>query len=62
MSPTHAEPAITHFAILVPGTAKRFREMLQNTCRREFGDSGACVDMAAIDYHADMHALGTTNE
>ncbi|KAJ2115049.1 hypothetical protein IW146_002608 [Coemansia sp. RSA 922] len=27
--------------------------MLQNTCRREFGDSGACVDMVAI---------GTTNE
>ncbi|KAJ1823683.1 hypothetical protein LPJ60_001362 [Coemansia sp. RSA 2675] len=45
-----------------PAIAKRFREMLQNTCRREFSDSGACVDMVPIDYHADMHSLHTTNE
>ncbi|KAI9500883.1 DDHD domain-containing protein [Coemansia spiralis] len=72
------DETVTHFAILVPGTgphredekpkgtfmkkAKKFREMLRETCRREFADTNACVEMVPIEFHADMHSLGTTNE
>ncbi|KAJ2854589.1 hypothetical protein J3B02_002598 [Coemansia erecta] len=68
---------ITHFVILVPGTgphredekpkgsflkkAKKFRETLQDTCRREFPDTGATIEMVPIDYHADMQGLETTS-
>ncbi|KAJ1815517.1 hypothetical protein LPJ56_004542, partial [Coemansia sp. RSA 2599] len=71
-------PAITHFVILVPGTgphredekpkgsfmkkAKKMREVFQETCRREFSETGANVEMVPIDYHADMQALETTNQ
>ncbi|KAJ1887660.1 hypothetical protein LPJ66_008999 [Kickxella alabastrina] len=75
---TDESRAVTHFIILVPGTgphrederpkgsflkkAKRFREIFQETCKREFADTDAYVEMMPIDYHADIQALETTNQ
>ncbi|KAJ1888985.1 hypothetical protein LPJ66_008283 [Kickxella alabastrina] len=75
---TNESQAVTHFIILVPGTgphrederpkgsflkkAKRFREIFQETCKREFADTDAYVEMMPIDYHADIQALETTNQ
>ncbi|KAI7821294.1 hypothetical protein BX661DRAFT_173405 [Kickxella alabastrina] len=75
---TDESRTVTHFIILVPGTgphrederpkgsflkkAKRFREIFQETCKREFADTDAYVEMMPIDYHADIQALETTNQ
>ncbi|KAJ1723153.1 hypothetical protein LPJ61_005855, partial [Coemansia biformis] len=66
----------THLVILVPGTgphahddrpkgtftkkAKRFREMMEDACRREFADTDAWVELVPIVFHADLHALDST--
>ncbi|KAJ1903231.1 5'-3' exoribonuclease 2 [Coemansia sp. IMI 209127] len=73
----NAEEEITHYAIIVPGTgphredeehkgvfmknAQKFQSMLKDTCKREFASANACVEMEPIEFHADMHALASTN-
>ncbi|KAI8318594.1 hypothetical protein GQ54DRAFT_341781 [Martensiomyces pterosporus] len=70
-------PAVTHFAIIVPGTgphtadekpkgrfmkkAKKFTQMCNEICKKEFADTGANVELVPIEYHADIHSLESTN-
>ncbi|KAJ2769926.1 hypothetical protein IWQ57_002895 [Coemansia nantahalensis] len=70
------ERAATHLVLLVPGTgphatddkpkgtftkkAERFREMIQDACRRGFADTDAWVELMPIVFHSDLHTLETT--
>ncbi|KAJ1956157.1 hypothetical protein EC988_001497 [Linderina pennispora] len=73
---TVSSKAVTHFAIIVPGTgphtedekpkggfmkkAQKFREICRDICEREFAEAGANIEMTPIHFHADVHALKTT--
>ncbi|KAJ2162795.1 hypothetical protein GGF46_000358 [Coemansia sp. RSA 552] len=75
VEPVGAEE-VTHLLILVPGTgpqteedkpkgrfvrkARKFREMLRESCRHEFAGSGANIEMETILFHSDLHTLEST--